>query len=253
MVQSEAQIDKKKEYVETLRLTNSITVKVLYEDRYLMAIDKPSGLLVAPAHWDKTGRNLMLMLREGLEKGVPWARRRHLRFIANIHRLDAETSGLLLLAKNRPVLAQMTKRFEERKVSKLYYALVDGVLAKDNFTVNEPIAEHPKHRGLMAVNRIQGRQSITNFQVVERFKKHTLLSVEPVTGRTHQIRVHLAHVGHPVVADTIYNRIGKFSEDDRLALHAARLEFKHPFLHTSVSVEAPIPKEFEKMLSLLRQ
>ena len=92
------------EKIETLRLSKALTITVLYEDRYLMAIDKPSGLLVAPAHWEHTSRNLMLMLREGVERGTPWAKRRNLRFITNVHRLDAETSGILLLAKNKPTL-----------------------------------------------------------------------------------------------------------------------------------------------------
>src|SRR5262249_46333179 len=141
------------EKIETLRLSAAITIVVLYEDRYLMAVDKPPGLLVAPAHWERTSRNLMLMLREGVERGVEWARRRSLRFIANAHRLDAETSGVLLLAKNRPALSKMSDRFEERRVEKIYWAIVEGRPEREEFTVDAPIAQHKTLKGVMAIDR----------------------------------------------------------------------------------------------------
>ncbi|MEW6732993.1 MAG: RluA family pseudouridine synthase [Acidobacteriota bacterium] len=248
------------ERVETLRLSNSITITVLYEDRYLLAVDKPAGLLVAPAHWEQTSRNLMLMLREGVERGVPWARRRNLRFIANVHRLDADTSGVLLLAKNRPALIQMTRRFEQRRVEKSYLALVTGVPASEQFNIAEPIGMHATIKGLMVIDGKQGRESLTECRVLERLGAYTLIEAKPVTGRTHQIRVHLAWAGLPVVADPLYGKQSNLSAQAalsepmaRLALHAQALSFKHPLLQTEVHIEAPLTKDFYQALANLRK
>jgi len=246
------------ERVETLRLSSTLTVTVLYEDRYLMAIDKPSGLLVAPAHWEQTSRNLMLMLREGIERGTPWARRRNLRFLTNAHRLDADTSGALLLAKNRPALIKMTDRFEHRRVEKIYYALVSGSPKDEEFSVEEPIGSHPTIKGKMVVDRKTGREAITKFSIIERLGKFTLVRVEPITGRTHQIRVHLTWLGLPVVSDSIYGPIAKPGTEvkepmPRLGLHAAELGFKHPFLQKDIRIVAPLPRDFERTLSNLRR
>jgi RluA family pseudouridine synthase len=257
----------KPEQIETLRLSQKLNVTVVYEDRYLIAVDKPSGYLVAPAHWEQTSRNLMLMLRQGVEMGAPWARRRVLRFIANVHRLDADTSGVLLLAKNRPALSQMTDCFENRQVEKTYLALVKGEIKEDNFSVNAAIAEHPKVKGLMVIDKKFGRDSLTHFSVVERLGQYTLVKAFPITGRTHQIRIHLAWFGFPVVNDELYDpslnqiQIREGSEQkhvknklpiQRLALHASQLSFKHPFLHQKICIEAPLPKDFVSTLKVLR-
>ncbi|MCS6885098.1 MAG: RluA family pseudouridine synthase [Acidobacteriota bacterium] len=231
-----------------LRLSKSIAVEVLYEDKYLLALNKPAGLLVAPMHWDRTSRNLMKLLRDGIEAGTLWARSRCLRFICNVHRLDADTSGVLLLAKNRPTLAQMSKSFEERHVSKIYLAIVEGNFAEDRFTVSEPIAEHP-HKPMSCIDRITGREAITHFTVVDRFANHTLLQAEPVTGRTHQIRLHLAHIGRPVVGDLLYGGL----RNDRLALHAYKLTFRHPFAAKSVDIKAEPPKDFLKLINKIKK
>lgn len=239
------------ERTETLRLSRSVTVPVVYEDKYLMAINKPSGLIVAPAHWEQTSRNLMKMLRDGLEMGTPWAKRRNLRFICNIHRLDSDTSGVLLLAKNRPALAQMTKKFEERRVSKLYLAVVEGNSAEDSFTVSEPIAPHPKYKNVSCIDRKNGREAVTHFTTLERFPNYSLIQAEPVTGRTHQIRIHLAHAGLPVLGDALYG--SNIEPTFRLALHASALRFLHPFTRRAVEILAPLPKDIERLVSRLRR
>lgn len=249
----------KERRVETLRLSSKIVVPVLYEDRYLIAIDKPSGLLVAPANWEQTSRNIMLMLREGVERGTPWARRRNLRFIANVHRLDADTSGVLLLAKNRPALSQMTDKFIKRQVKKFYVTLVHGTPEEDQFSVDEPIGQHPTITGLMVVDRKQGKESLTHFTVLERIGQYTLLKVQPISGRTHQIRVHLAWLGLPVVADPLYDLSqeeemkGPKAPISRLALHASELSFKHPLMPRNVHIEAPLPKDMVRAISLMQR
>lgn len=239
------------ERAETLHLSRSITVSVVYEDKYLMAINKPSGLIVAPAHWDQTSRNLMKMLRDGLEMNTPWVKRRNLRFICNIHRLDSDTSGVLLLAKNRPTLTQMTKRFEERRVDKYYIAVVEGSPVEEAFTISEPIAQHPKYKNVSCIDHKSGREAVTHFTTLERFHDYSLIQAEPVTGRTHQIRVHLAHAGLPVLGDVLYgsSKAPKF----RLALHAAGLRFVHPFTRRSVEIHAPLPQDMERLIFRLRK
>ncbi|MBI4854784.1 MAG: RluA family pseudouridine synthase [Acidobacteria bacterium] len=264
----------KQEKIETIRLSSKLTVPIIYEDRHLIAISKPSGYLVAPVQWEQTSRNLMLMLREGIDMGAPWARRRVLRFIANIHRLDADTSGVLLLAKNRAALSQMTDRFERRQVEKIYLALVKGQIEEDNFSVDIPIAEHPKTIGLMTVDKRNGREALTYFSVIKRFAEYTLLKAMPITGRTHQIRVHLAWIGLPVLNDPLYGKENKpkilkdqkntqensqeSSQEntlpiERLALHSSELIFKHPLLPKKVRIEAPLPKDFAQTLQRLEK
>ena len=257
----------KPERVETLRLSSKLTVNVVYEDRYIMAINKPANYLIAPVSWEQTSRNLMLMLREGIEMGAPWARRRVLKFITNIHRLDADTSGVLLLAKNRLALSKMTDLFERRQISKTYLALVKGVAPSKEFSSTESIAEHPKIAGLMIVDKRNGRESVTNFSVVTQFEKYALLKAMPITGRTHQIRLHLASLGLPVVNDSIYSNLDTANNKlslpteplisslpiERLALHAYELRFKHPLLQKKVFIQAPLPRDFEQTIKILQK
>jgi 23S rRNA pseudouridine1911/1915/1917 synthase len=253
--------------IETIRLSTKLIVPIIYEDRHLLGITKPSGYLVAPVQWENTSRNLMLMLREGIEMGAPWARRRVLRFITNVHRLDADTSGVLLLAKNRTALSQMTDRFEKRKVDKTYLALVKGTISQDEFFADVAIGEHPKIIGVMVIDRKNGREALTNFAVVERFGEYTLVKAFPVTGRTHQIRVHLAWLGLPVVNDSLYDierqeieteqKYQQHPEDflpiKRLALHASDLSFRHPLLPKKVNINSPLPKDFAETIEMLQK
>lgn len=243
------------ERVETIHLSSKLTVAVLYEDRHLLAIDKPSGYLVAPVSWEHTSRNIMLMLREGVERMTPWAKRRSLRYINNVHRIDADTSGVLLLAKNRVALTHMTARFEQRQVEKTYITLVEGSPKDDEFSVDLPLIPHATRVGFIIVDRREGRDALTKFKVLERLGKYTLLLAQPLTGRTHQIRVHLRAVGLPVVSDPIYNQMDETEKPPlaRLALHATGLGFLHPLLHKNVSISCPLPKDFNNALSMLRR
>jgi 23S rRNA-/tRNA-specific pseudouridylate synthase len=253
--------------------------EIIYEDAAMIAFDKPSGMLVAPDRWDKKRENLMGLVHDKMGHQV-----------ANVHRLDADTSGILLCAKDKPSLDFLSGQFQGKTVSKRYLALVavlpperamklatpvverqpDGQLP-DAFTVDLALGEDENQPGRMRVFRKRGgKPSITEFQVLERFGAFSLYECRPLTGRTHQIRVHLAAVGTPVLNDPFYGdpevklllsglkRRYKGRDDekpliDRLALHASELTLRHPLTREPVTLHAPLPNEFEVALKYLRK
>jgi RluA family pseudouridine synthase len=245
----------------------------------MVAFDKPSGMLVAPDRWDKTRENLM---------GLVHAKMGH--HVANVHRLDADTSGVLLCAKTKPALDFLSGQFQSKTVAKRYLALVallpperamklatpvvtreaDGSLP-ENFTVDLALGEDETQPGRMRVFRKRGgKPSVTEFHVLEWFGGFALMECRPLTGRTHQIRIHLAAVGSPVLNDPFYGdpevklllsglkRRYKGRDDekpliDRLALHASDLSLKHPVTREPVTIGAELPNEFEVALKYLRK
>jgi len=166
-------------------------IPVLYEDQDLLAIDKPSGLLTSPDRYDPDRPNLMKLLHDGITAGKSWATERKLTYLMNAHRLDFETSGVLLLAGNKAALVALANLFGTEKPLKRYVALVQGAAAETRFEVAAKLAPHPSRPELMRVDPKRGKRAVTLFSVTERFSGWTLLSCEPLTGRTHQIRVHL--------------------------------------------------------------
>jgi RluA family pseudouridine synthase len=250
---------------------------VIFEDDAVIAFDKPSGLLVAPDRWDKARANLMDMVHERMG-----------RHVANIHRLDAGTSGVLLCAKTKPGLDLLTGQFQSKTVSKVYLALVvvlpldramkviDPVRASDGglpdaFSIDLALGEDAARPGRMRVFRKRGgKASRTDFRVLERFGRYALIECRPLTGRTHQIRVHLAAAGAPVLNDPFYGDPGEVlllsnlkrrykGRDEerpligRLALHASELTFVHPGTQAAQTVCAPTPRDFEVALKYLRK
>jgi len=250
---------------------------VIHEDDTVIAFDKPSGLLVAPDRWDKARENLMDLVHDRMGRQV-----------ANIHRIDAGTSGVLLCAKDKPALDFLTGQFQSKTVRKLYLALVvvlplervmkvvEPVRAPDGglpgeFTVDLALGEDTGRPGRMRVFRKHGgKASQTEFRVLERFGRHALLECRPITGRTHQIRVHLAAAGAPVLNDPFYGdpeevlllsslkRRYKGRDEEkpligRLALHASELTFLHPATQSEVTVRAPMPRDFVVALKYLRK
>ena len=168
-----------------------------------------------------------------------------------VHRLDKDTSGLLIVAKNDKAHIQMSKQIQNREVKKIYIALVRGVIPENEATINMPIGRSMQDRKKMAVTK-KGKEAITHFQVLERFDKYTLLKVKIDTGRTHQIRVHMAEIGHPVVGDMLYsNGKNEFGVEGQM-LHATSLDFKHPITQKPLHLEAPLPEYFEEVLKQLR-
>ena len=243
---------------------------VLFEDEHLLAIDKPSGLLTSPDRYDPLRPNLMKLLHAGIEKGSPWARERGLTYLMNAHRLDFGTSGIILLAKTKPVLVALANLFGSEKPLKSYAALVHGDAMEDSFEVDAPLAPHPVKTGLMRVDAKGGKRSRTLFEVSERFNGWALLRCQPVTGRTHQIRVHLRHAGFPIVGDelyggaplllsrlkTAYRLKPKQTERplmSRVALHAAELKLVHPVTGAEIAISAPWPKDLTVAVKYLRR
>ncbi len=236
-------------------LPESIPLEAVYEDRDLLVIDKPAGLVVHPGAGNPrhTLQNALLG-RDPRLAGLPRA--------GIIHRLDKDTSGLLLVARTAEAHTSLTRQLQARTVSRVYLAVCTGVMTAGG-TIDLPIGRHRSDRVRMAV-RSDGRAAVTHFRVVERFRAHSLLRVELETGRTHQIRLHLAHLHHPIVGDPVYG--GRFARPrgvsdaladtlrgfKRQALHAAALSVEHPRSGKRLTFESPVPADFERLLSVLR-
>jgi RluA family pseudouridine synthase len=245
-------------------------IPILFEDEHLLALDKPAGLLTAPDRYDPQRPNLVELLQAAIAGAKPWARERGLNYLMNAHRLDFETSGVLLLAKSKPVLVTLANLFGSEKPLKKYVALVQGTPREDQFEVDARLAPHPVKTGLMRVDPKRGKKSRTKFAALEKFSGYTLLRCEPLTGRTHQIRVHLRQAGLPVVGDTLYGGwpllLSRLKRDYRLkpgreerplisrvALHAEELTLPHPVTGERLTITAPWPKDLKVAVKYLRQ
>ena len=232
---------------ESALAAEDIALNVVFEDAHLLVIDKPAGLVVHPGsgNWSGTMMNALLHHAPQLAQ-IPRA--------GIVHRLDKDTSGLLVVAKTPVVQTDLVRQLQARSVKRHYLALALGAVARDG-TVDAPIGRHPVQRVKMAVVR-DGREARTHYAVRERFAKATLVECRLETGRTHRIRVHMASIGHPLVGDSVYGR-GR-SGDARLdafhrqALHAWRLALVHPATGKEMAWEAVLPEDFSKLLAELR-
>lgn len=245
-------------------------IPILFEDDHLLALDKPSQLLTSPDRYDPERPNLMKLLHRDIARGAPWAREHRIEYLANAHRLDFETSGIILLTKDKPTLVSLANQFGSEKPHKVYIALAAGNPSEDKFEVDAKLAPHPVKLGLMRVDPKRGKKSKTQFEVLERFRGFTLLKCIPITGRTHQIRVHLRHVKLPVAGDTLYggpqlllSRLKpgyrpKPNEPERplmarVALHAIELTVDHPIKNIPVKITSPWPKDLTVAVKYLRR
>ena len=246
-----------------------IPLDIIYEDEYLMLVNKPPDMVVhpAPGHMSSTLVNALLFHCEKLSRLGGYYK------AGIVHRLDRDTSGVMLVVKSDIVHEDIARQFEKRTVHKEYLALVEGDVELDSDQIELPIGRHTKNRLKMSIRHDEGGKEATSiYEVIERFGDFTLVKVMPRTGRTHQIRVHMKAIGHPIVADADYNSrdclyaweiTGKGERPsaptdeppilERQALHAYRLEFFHPILKKRVSFQAEPPEDMQRVLKLLRE
>ena len=224
------------EYIE---LPTGEKIAILYEDRSVIAIDKPAGWMLVPFSWQKTNRNLQAALTSSIAAKDFWARSRNLRFLRFVHRLDADTTGVLLLAKSPGAVASYGSLFEGRQMEKHYLAVVQGVPKEAEWTCRLNIGLDPEVRGKMKVDPRGGKSAETHFRILETINGATLIEARPHTGRTHQIRVHLQAAGSPVIGDELYGKSPP-KRNVTLALRAIRLAYRDPFLQRLVEIRAPV-------------
>ena len=243
--------------VETV--AQDIPLDVVYEDGDLLVINKPCGMVVHPAAGNEEGTLVNALLYhcgDGLS-GINGEKRPGI-----VHRIDKDTSGLLAVAKNDAAHRSLAAQLEDHSMHRTYYALVNGGFSQDEGTVDLPIGRHPRDRKKMAVLRAgegHSRRAVTHYRVLRRFGRVTYLRLQLETGRTHQIRVHMSHLGHPLLGDTVYGGGHTPFEKKHAALlcgqclHAGELAFKHPTTGEAVCFSCPLPPSFERLLAILEE
>jgi 23S rRNA pseudouridine1911/1915/1917 synthase len=205
-----------------------------------MAIDKPAGWMLAPDDWTETGRNLQLALVSSINAGDYWARSRRLKFLRYVHRLDSETSGVLLLAKSLGAVRSYGQLFHDRQVEKGYLAVVQGRPACKEWSCAAGIVRDASRPGRMRIDKGGEGDAETSFRVLQTGNEWALVEAIPVTGRTHQIRLHLAESGFPVVGDKLYGANRCMRKNSTMALRAVSLSFRDPFERKLVRIHAPV-------------
>ena len=235
------------EPVEIELKAQDIPIAIVYEDKDIIVVNKPKGMVVHPANGNPDGTlvNAIMAICKDSLSGIGGEIRPGI-----VHRLDKDTSGLLIVAKNDIAHVNMSEQIKRHEVKKTYIALVRGIVKENEATIDMPIGRSNSDRKKMAVTK-NGKNAVTHIKVLKRYDKYTLLEINIETGRTHQIRVHLAHIGYPVIGDYIYsngkNEFGIVGQ----CLHAKSLEFKHPITGKDMKLEAPLPEYFEKVLQEL--
>ncbi|MCR5422642.1 MAG: RluA family pseudouridine synthase [Bacilli bacterium] len=222
-----------------------IKLDIIYEDDDIIVVNKPSGMVVHPAAGNKTGTLVNALLyhcntlsNDDIRPGI-------------VHRIDKDTSGLLVVCKNDYCHQKLSEQFQEHKVKKIYYAIVSGIIPHNLGKIEAPIGRDLKDRQKMAINEV-GKNAITHFKVLERFKNHTLVELKLETGRTHQIRVHMQYIGYPVTGDPLYGYKKEVDEKGQF-LHAKILGFYHPKTNEWMEFESDLPDYFNEYLNKLRE
>jgi len=240
-------------------LPEPIPLSGIYEDGHIIVLNKPPGLVVHPAPGNFTGTLVNALLyhygslpsQGGGAKGIEQER------AGIVHRLDKDTSGVIVIARTTEALRSLSAQFKNRTVKKRYLALVVGVIRKGSGTIDAPLGRHVKERKKISVQTEKAREAVTLFKVKERYRNATLVEVEIKTGRTHQIRVHMAHIGHPVLGDRVYGgaKAARLNDDviSRQMLHAESLSILHPDTGHPMTFTAPPPQDMQEAMALLRK
>jgi len=227
----------------------NIPLDIIYEDKDILVVNKPRGMVVYPAPGNYSGTLINAVLFHTKDLSA----RSGLMRPGIVHRLDKDTSGAIVLAKTDNAHMSLSRQFKNRQVTKVYYTLVWGNVKEDKATINAPIGRHDVKRTKMQVASKSSREAVTHFKVIERFNDFTFLEVTIETGRTHQIRVHMQFIGHPVVADPVYSRKKPPFNIKGQALHAYKLGFCHPSTGKYMEFTAPIPDDMNSILEILRK
>ena len=224
-----------------------IPLEILYEDNDIIVVNKPKGMVVHPANGNPDGTlvNAIMAICKDSLSGIGGEIRPGI-----VHRLDKNTSGAIIIAKNDKAHIGLSEELKNHEIKKTYIALVRGVVKENNATINMPIGRSKKDRKKMDIDK-SGKDAVTHFKVLERFENTTLLEINIETGRTHQIRVHLSHIGYPIIGDDVYSNGKNKWNIEGQCLHAKVLDFKHPITGKEMHIEAPMPKYFIDILNEL--
>lgn len=235
-------------YKEPEILPEDLKLDIIYEDEDLCIVDKPQNMVVHPATGNYSGTlvNALLFHMDNLSDINGDVRP------GIVHRLDKDTSGLLVIAKNNETHKLLAKKFKERDIERNYIALVHGSISKAKGTIDAPIGRHPIHRKKMAVIETNSKDAKTHYKVIERFNNYTLLELQLETGRTHQIRVHMAYINHPILGDPVYSKGRNEFGLDKQVLYAKKLAFYHPSNGEYMKFENDLPEYFKKIIKNLK-
>ena len=244
-VQNGDKIEIEEEKAKEIELkAQDIPLEILYEDSDIIVVNKPKGMVVHPANGNPDGTlvNAIMSICKDSLSGIGGEIRPGI-----VHRLDKNTSGAIIIAKNDKAHIALSDGLKNHEIKKTYIALVRGIVKENNATINMPIARSKKDRKKMDVDK-NGKEAITHFKVIKRYQDCTLLEINIETGRTHQIRVHLSHIGYPIIGDDVYSNGKNKWNIEGQCLHAKSLDFKHPITGKELHIEAPMPEYFQKIL-----
>ena len=224
-----------------------IPLHIIFEDERLLIVDKSAGMVAHPAPGNYSGTLVNALLHHTDRLSASNAGRPGI-----VHRLDKDTSGLLVVAKDEAAHSFLARQFNKRTADKRYLAVVEGVVQLDNGIISYPIGRHPRDRKRMSVKFSDAKNAVTRYRVLERFADKTLVEIKPETGRTHQIRVHMAYIGHPVVCDKTYGSRKTSAPIIRQALHAAEIAFRHPTTKKVTRFRSPLPEDMKELIEKLK-